>query len=115
MSADMDRWISLWISGGIEMQPAASRLTGIEQIRAASQPVMDLFITEMTISPEDVRIFGDCALSYGSYKHMMTPKEGGESLNTTGMFLATLEKQVNGSWKIAIACFNTSQLPESYR
>lgn len=111
----MDHWISLWISGGIEMQPAGPRLSGIEQIRAASQPVMDLFDTAMTISPEEVRVFGECAYSYGSYKYAMTPKEGGESINNTGMFLTILEKQANGSWKIAIACFNTSQLPKSFR
>ena len=114
-AGDMERWISLWISGGIEMQAAGLLLSGTEQIRAASQPVMDLFDTEMTISPEDVRIHGDCAYSYGSYKHAMTPKEGGESICNTGRFLTILEKQANGSWKIAIACFNTSQLPKFFR
>ena len=111
MSGDMERWISLWISEGIEMPPAGLRLSGIEKIRAASQPVMDLFDSEMTISPEDVRILGDCAYSFGSYKQAMTPKEGGESISNTGMFLTILEKHANGSWKIAIACFNTSQQP----
>jgi uncharacterized protein (TIGR02246 family) len=111
MSGDMDRWISLWISGGIELQPAGSRLMGIEQIRAANQPVMELFVTEMTISPEDVRILGNCAYSYGNYRYALTPKEGGESINNAGMFLTVLEKQANGSWKIAITCFNTSQPP----
>ncbi len=114
MAGDMDRSISLWISEGIEMQPAGPRHSGIEQIRAASQPLMDLFDTEMTISPEDIRILGDCAYSYGSYKQAMTPKEGGESISNTGMFLTILEKQANGSWKIAITCFNTSELPKSF-
>jgi uncharacterized protein (TIGR02246 family) len=114
MSGDIDRWISLWISGGIEMQPAGSRLSGIEQIRAASQPVMELFVTEMTISPGDVRIFGDCAYSFGSYSCSMIPKEGGESINSTGMFLAIFEKQASGTWKIAITCFNISPQPKSF-
>jgi ketosteroid isomerase-like protein len=81
----------------------------------ANQPVMDLFDTEMTISPEDVRILGDCAYSHGSYKQAMTPKEGGEPISNAGRFLTILEKQANGSWKIAIACFNTSQLPKFFR
>lgn len=111
MSNDMDRWISLWISEGIEMQPAGLLLSGTEQIRAASRPVMDLFDMEMTISPQGVRILGDCAYSHGSYKQAITPKEGGESISNTGLFLTILEKQADGSWKIAIACFNTCQLP----
>jgi uncharacterized protein (TIGR02246 family) len=114
MSGDIDRWISLWISGGIEMQPAGARLSGIEQIRAVSQPVMELFVTKITISPEDVRIFGDCAYSYGFYNYSIMPKEGGESINSTGMFLTIFEKQANGSWKIAISCFNISPLPKSF-
>ena len=114
MSGDMDRWISLWISEGIEMQPAGPRYSGINQIRAAGQPAMDLFDTKMTLSPDEVRILGDCAYSYGSYRHAMTPKEGGESISNTGMFLTILEKQANGSWKIAITCFNRSHQPKSF-
>jgi len=114
MSGDMVRWISLWISGGIEMSPAGPRLSGIEQIRTALQPVIDLFDTEIMILPENVHILGECAYSYGSYKHALTPKEGGEAISDAGMFLTILEKQANGSWKIAITCFNTSELPKSF-
>ena len=114
MAGDMDRWISLWSSGGIEMQPAGLCLSGIEQIGAARQPVIDLFDTEMTILPENVHLLGDCAYSYGTYKYAITPKEGGESINDAGMFLTILKKQANGSWKIAITCCNTSQRPKSF-
>ena len=96
------------------MQPTRLLLSGIEQIGAALQPVIDLFDTEMTILPENVHILGDYAYSYGSYKHAMTPKEGGESISDAGMFLTILEKQANGSWKIAIICCNTSQRPKSF-
>ncbi len=115
VAGDMECWISTWLRGGIEMSAAGLMLSGAEQILAASRPVMDLFDTEMTISPEDVRILGDCAYSYGSYKHAIVPKEGGESISSSGLFLTILEKQADGSWKIAIACFNTSQLPKSFR
>ena len=115
VAGDIERWISIWIRGGIEMSAAGLLLSGTEQIRAASRPVMVLFDTEMTISPEDARIFGDCAYSYGSYKRAITPKEGGESISNTGLFLTILEKQADESWKIAIACFNTGQQPKFFR
>lgn len=88
------------------MSAAGRLLSGAEQIRAASRPVMELFETEVTISPEYVRILGDCGYSYGSYNHVLTPKEGGESIRYRGLFLTILEKQDCGSWKIAVACFN---------
>ena len=114
IAGDMESWISLWIRGGIEMSEAGLLLSGTEQIRAASQPVMDLFDMEVTISPQGVRTLGDWAYSYGTYKHVMTPKEGGEPISNTGMFLTIFEKQTNGSWKIAITCCNSSQRPKSF-
>jgi hypothetical protein len=61
MSGDMDRWISLWSSEKIEMQPTGLRLSGIEEIGATLQPNIDLFDTEMIILPENVHILGNCA------------------------------------------------------
>ena len=43
IAGDMERWISLWIRRGIELSAAGQLLSGTEQIRAASQPVVDLF------------------------------------------------------------------------
>ena len=106
IAGDRERWISSWTLGGIEMPAAGPLLSGAGQIGAACRPVMDLFDTQMAVSPEYVRILGDYAYSYGSYKHVLTPKEGGESINYAGLFLTILEKQTCGSWKIAVACFN---------
>jgi uncharacterized protein (TIGR02246 family) len=109
MSGDIDRWISLWSPGGIEIQPAGLLLSGIKQIQAAHQPLSDLFNTEITILPENIHIRGECAYAYGSYKHTLTPKEGGELISDAGMFLTILEKQANTSWKIAITLCSTTQ------
>ena len=114
-AGDLERWISTWVCGGIEMSAAGLLLSGTEQIRAAIRPAMDLFDTEMTVSPEEVQILGHNAYSYGSYKQVMTPKEGGESIISIGMYLSILEKHANGSWKIAVACFNYGEIPESFR
>jgi len=114
-AGDIERWNSLWIRGGIELSAAGLLLSGTEQIRAASRPAMDLFDSEMTFSPEDVQILGHNAYSYGSYKQVMIPKEGGESIISFGMYLAIFEKQAGGSWKIAVACFNHGQRPASFR
>ena len=109
---DLERWMSLWIDDGIQMAPDAPSRVGKEQIRAAMQPTFDLFImSNIVISTEEVRRLGDRAYSHGAYTFEMTPKERGETKSYSGKFLDILEKQADGSWKIAIDCFNLSRKP----
>jgi ketosteroid isomerase-like protein len=63
----------------------------------------------MVIQTEEVRILGDRAYSHGTYTFDMTPKEGGATSSVSGKFLDILEKQADGSWKIAIDCHNTNE------
>jgi uncharacterized protein (TIGR02246 family) len=107
---DMERWISLWIHDGIQMPPGAPRRVGIAKIQKEMQPLFDLFnITNMSIDAEEVRILGDWAYTHGAYEFEMTPKDGGKTKSYSGKFLDILEKQVDGSWKIAIDCHNYNQ------
>ncbi len=104
---DMERWISLWIVDGIRMPPNEPRSVGLEQIRESLEPVFELFdFEEFTINPDEVRILGDQAYSHGLYRTSMTPKAGGDTIEVSGKFLTILAKQADGSWKIAIDCFN---------
>jgi uncharacterized protein (TIGR02246 family) len=104
---DLERWIALWIDDGIQMPPGAPLRVGKEQIRREMQPLFDLFDTRnMIIQPEEIRILGDRAYSHGSYEFDLAPKDGGEPKRYSGKFLDILEKQVDGSWKIAIDCHN---------
>jgi uncharacterized protein (TIGR02246 family) len=107
IDGDMESWIALWIDDGIQMPPGAPRRVGKAEIQRGVQPRFDLFdTTKMIIHTEEVRIMGDRAYSHGTYEFEMAPKEGGETKSYTGKFLDILEKQVDGSWKIAIDCHN---------
>lgn len=114
MAGDIEHWISIWVRKGIELSSAGQVLSGIGQLRKANQPVLNLFDIEMVIFPEKVFVRGDWAYTYGPYRYAATPKEGGESISNSGLFLTILEKQTGGSWKIAIACFNIRQQPKSF-
>ena len=105
-SGDMERWLALWSNDGIQMPPGAERQVGKERIRRAVQSRFDLYDQKMTIDLEEVRVLGDRAYSHGTYKFALTPKKGGETSNGSGKFLTILAKQGDGSWKIAIDCFN---------
>ncbi|UCC99646.1 MAG: SgcJ/EcaC family oxidoreductase, partial [Phycisphaerales bacterium] len=105
-AGDMERWIALWTDDGIQMPPGAPRRVGVEQIRASMQPLFDLYQWAITINPEEVRVLGDRAYSHGTYEFALTPKEDGETMEGSSKYLTILEKQADGSWKIAIDCFN---------
>ena len=105
-AGDMERWLALWSNDGIQMPPGAERQVGKERIRREVQSRFDLYDQKMTIDLEEVRVLGDRAYSHGTYKFALTPKKGGETSNGSGKFLTILAKQGDGSWKIAIDCFN---------
>ena len=110
-AGDMDLWISLWTDDGIQMPPDTPARIGKEQIRVAIQSSFNLYQWKMTINNEEVRVAGDWAFSRGTYSFTMTPKEEGETIKGTGKYLTILERQVDGSWKIAIDCFNYNAPP----
>ena len=106
-AGDLERWISLWIDDAIQMPPDAPRRVGKAEILRAMQPQFDHFdIRKLIIQPEGVRILGNRANSHGTYEFEMAPKEGGETRRYCGKFLDILEKQMDGSWQIAIHCRN---------
>jgi uncharacterized protein (TIGR02246 family) len=111
---DLARWISFWIDDGIQMPPGVPRRVGKTQIRKEMQPLFDLFnITNMSVHTEEVRILGDWAFTHGAFEFELTLKDGGATKSYSGRFLDILEKQVDGSWKIAIDCHNYNESSES--
>jgi uncharacterized protein (TIGR02246 family) len=107
---NMERWISLWAEDGIQMAPDVPPRVGKEQIQKAMQHAFDLFsMSDMFINTEEVHILGDRAYSHGTYVFEKTPREGGETTSYSGKFLDILEKQSDGSWKIAIDCHNYNE------
>lgn len=110
-SGDIERWLALWIDEGIQMPPGTPRRDGKSQIRSEMQPAFDAFNTKMEVNPEGTKVIGDRAYSHGFYSWTSTPKEGGDTHQGNGKFLTILEKQADGSWKIAIDCFNNDAPP----
>lgn len=104
---DLDRWIALWMDDGIQMPPGAPRRAGKAAIQKAMRPQFDRFdIRDMAIQAEEIRILGEWAFAHGAFTFERTPKEGGETRRYAGSFLDVLARQVDGTWKIAIECFN---------
>jgi uncharacterized protein (TIGR02246 family) len=111
-AGDFEGWISLWTDNGIQMFPGAPARIGKEQIRAGMKPAFDQFILKMVITNEELRVSGDLGFARGTYKESMVPKAGGETWKYDGKCLTILERQADGSWKVARDCFN-SNVPET--
>jgi uncharacterized protein (TIGR02246 family) len=114
IAGDIDRWLELWIFEGKQMPPGAPARIGIDEIRAGNEPTFDLFNWHIAIFPSEIRIINDHAYSHGEYEYALTPKEGGEKISGTGKFLTILARQTNGTWKIAVDCFNDNAPPDAF-
>jgi uncharacterized protein (TIGR02246 family) len=110
---DTERWMALWVEDAIQMPPGAPTRVGRAEIQRAMRPLFERCRSrKVIIEPEEVRIMGDLAFAHGTYALEMAPEPGGETEKYFGKFLDILEKQVDGSWKIAIDCHNCSSTPE---
>ena len=105
-ASDLERWLAIWVEDGIQLPPDAPRRSGKAAIRTEMQPLIELFDWQMAVYPDEIQVLGEKAYAHGLYEFAMTPKEGGDSMGSKGKFLTILRKQVDGSWKIAIDCFN---------
>ena len=109
-AGDLKRWMSVWTDDGIQMAPNTPPRNGKEQIRWAMQPVFDhRNMRNVIIHIEEVHILGDWSYSHGTYVLDLTPQESGETISFRGKFLDILVKQTDGSWKIAIGCYNYNE------
>ncbi len=110
-SGDLDLWISLWTDDAIEMVPNRPALIGKEQMLEMWKPFFEKFIMKLPMPPKEIVVAGDWAFCRGTYLFSVTPKAGGETDTRAGKYLSILEKQADGSWKIARECFNEDAPP----
>jgi uncharacterized protein (TIGR02246 family) len=112
-AGNIERYLALWTEDGRQMAPDASQRIGKEQIRAAMQSLFDLIdIVNMVINTEVVRVLGNWAYSHGTHTFNITTKDGGRTLSLSGKFLSILQRQRDGSWRVAIECRNYNE-PDS--
>ena len=78
---DMEGWLALWLPEGKQMASGVPARIGHEAIREGNRPLFELFMTEMTIHPDELRILGDHAYTHGNYDYAMTPREGGTAIH----------------------------------
>ncbi|UCC74013.1 MAG: DUF4440 domain-containing protein [Gemmatimonadota bacterium] len=107
LAGDVEAWAGLWVEDGVKMNPNAPAIEGIEAIRAGFS---GLNFTEFTIAVEEIDGRGDLAYVRGTFTATATVEGMPEPMVEDGKYLTVLRKSPDGTWLVAIDCWN-SDLP----
>lgn len=110
-AGDPDGLAALYADDAIRMMPDLPAWVGHEAIRAgfaseAEQNAEDLASIEVDNVSADAVLFGDWATVRGTFTAVRTPADGGEPISVTGKWMALLNRQADGTWKVAWDIWN---------
>ena len=105
---DFDALIGQWDPDGVALPPGGEAIVGIDALKEwlsdAAEP--SYRITEYVHDFRKREILGDWAFEWGGYASAAEPLAGGEPARQSGHLLRILKRQVDGSWKAAVAIWN---------
>ncbi len=105
---DIDGVLALWTDDGIEMPPKISPFIGKERIRARLQFFNDVSLENLSVEIEEIKVSGDWAFIRQTFKGTWIPKDGSEPTYENSKEIMILNKQTDGSWKIARYIWNSN-------
>jgi uncharacterized protein (TIGR02246 family) len=93
--------MSQW-TDDIVLLPAAGPIQrGRSAIAEASRGMENTVeILEYVLDIQEVKVLGDHAFQWGTYRYRMRPRAGGEEVRVGGKLMRILQRQPDGSWKI---------------
>ncbi|HRW10147.1 MAG TPA: nuclear transport factor 2 family protein, partial [Caldilineaceae bacterium] len=110
LADDAERWIALWADDGVRLPPNAPVVEGKEAIFAGISSRMETIqYTAFVITPEELTVNGDIAISRGVYEGTFVAKAGGDPMQVDGKFMTFLRQQPDGTWKIYRDIFNSNE------
>ena len=100
-AGDATAYVALLAEGAVLMPPNQPAIIGEDAIREYRQTEFDQITLEVTRPSEEVVVAGDWAFVRHTYAGKQTPKAGGEPTEFRGKGITILQRQPDGSWKIA--------------
>ena len=97
-SGDAEALMSLFDQEGVVMGTRQG-LNG-DALRRSFQYYLDEFESDITFSPDEVRVAGDWAFDSGYYMDSMIEKSTGNTIQESGGYVFVLKRQPNESWLI---------------
>jgi len=107
-NSDIDGLLALWTDDGISMPPGSSPYIGKERIRTRLQFLNNATVENVSANIEEIEVSGNWAFVRQTFKGTWIPKDGSESKNESSKEIMILNKQTDGSWKIARYMWNNN-------
>lgn len=79
----------------------AETLVGKDLVGGSYQAFLENFTVRMIVSPEVLDAHGDHGVMQGTYRSVLTPKDGRPGWERSGRYHMDLVKEDDGSWRIA--------------
>ena len=101
LANDSAKMMSQWTDDFVLLQPAGPVLRGRNAIAEAFGGMeSSVEILESVLDIEEIKVLGDHAFEWGTYRYSIRPRTGGEAVRTSGKLMRILQRQPDGSWKM---------------
>jgi uncharacterized protein (TIGR02246 family) len=104
--SDAERLMALWADDAVLMPMDEPAITGKEAIREHYEDFFDQNPSEITLSPLETRVAGDWAFERIQMTVTLSGGEGEQDRYADVKYLWILQRQPDGTWKIARAIYN---------
>jgi uncharacterized protein (TIGR02246 family) len=105
-AGDLDAKMRLFTPDPVLMPPAQRPIIGQQAVRAWHETAWKQNKYECTGTVDEVQASGESAFVRGTFSGVLTPTRGGAPKRESGKFLNVVQRQPDGSWKIARAIWN---------
>ena len=100
LAGDAAMMMSQWTDDFVLLPPVGPILRGRDTIAEAFRGVESPGIVEYVLEIQEVRVLGDHAFQWGTYRYRVRPPADDRTVRTSGKIMRILQRQPDGSWKI---------------
>ena len=104
MAGDITAIASQWTDDFVVLPPAGpivrGRTANAEIAERGRARLQDIEPIAYTVDFEEIKVFGEYACEWGTYRGSMRPRAGGETISYSGKLIRILQRQPDGSWKM---------------
>lgn len=110
LNGDLETLLSLFTEDGILIPPEGKIIQGREELKEMllgnQNQFKDYKIIEYVHDFKEVKVIGDYAYEWGTYKGKYKSRETDEEITGSGKLLRILVRQKDGSWKVSRSIWN---------
>jgi len=111
-TGDAAAFANLYTTDGVSQTNQMATMMGQPAIVAGNEAAFaQVMFSDMEITPEETHTMGNTGFERGHYKMTMTPKAGGDPVPQMGRYMLILQKDADGTWRVARDMDNVDSLP----